>query len=592
MTDQATPNTHATTPDTLRTGGGFIDPTFASQIGDALPSFATPDATWTQIKRNASRTVYYGHVGGETIYLKQFHSRSPIRDRLGRMGFGGAKREFTFSQFLAGHGITVPTVLAASWSACGQWIATRAVAPAQPLDEWHAEKALEAAAIPDVRRATLKLADLVGKMHAAGVVHGDLHCGNVLVRTDSDDLEMVLTDLHRASKCSHLSRRQKAMNLAQLFHDRYHLTGRTDRLRFLKRYLASSGATESLRGWQLLVESFSHRHTHSQHRQRDRRILGTNKYFQRYSGPSGWRGHLVMSSKRQMPGSRAATMNFSIEQWNALFGDDPMHLLEGPDATIVKDSRSSLVARRTIKMGDRSVDVFIKYARRKHWWKAFVDCFRPSRALRAFRLGHALLTRRIATALPLAAIERRVGPVFKENLLITEAMDSPRLDGFLMTWLAETPVRNDLDANQQRQLGTMVLYQMGRLLQQLHDNGFAHRDLKASNLFVHWDQSHRPQLVLIDLDGLRQVRRITTRQRFQGLMRLNVSLLQCPAVNYSGQLRMLLGYLRRPGSGRIHFKPYWRVLERWSARKLQQQLKDRQTRQRLHRQQLARSAQA
>jgi hypothetical protein len=44
-------------------------------------------------------------------------------------------------------------------------------------------------------------------------------------------------------------------------------------------------------------------------------------------------------------------------------------------------------------------------------------------------------------------------------------------------------------------------------------------------------------------------------------------------------MRMLLGYLRRPGCGRINFKPYWRVLEQWSASKLDQQIRSRRKRQ-------------
>ncbi len=73
---------------------------------------------------------------------------------------------------------------------------------------------------------------------------------------------------------------------------------------------------------------------------------------------------------------------------------------------------------------------------------------------------------------------------------------------------------------------------------------------------------------------------MTVQRKFRGLMRLNVSLLQCPVVNHAGRLRMLLGYLRRPVQGRIHFKPYWRVLEEWSGRKLQQQIHSRRRRQR------------
>ena len=76
---------------------------------------------------------------------------------------------------------------------------------------------------------------------------------------------------------------------------------------------------------------------------------------------------------------------------------------------------------------------------------------------------------------------------------------------------------------------------------------------------------------------------MTARQEFQGLMRLNVSLLECPAVTHAGRLRMLLGYLRRPGAGRINFKPYWRQLQRWSRGKIRRQIRSRQRRQRAQR---------
>jgi hypothetical protein len=62
-------------------------------------------------------------------------------------------------------------------------------------------------------------------------------------------------------------------------------------------------------------------------------------------------------------------------------------------------------------------------------------------------------------------------------------------------------------------------------------------------------------------------------------MRLNVSLLRCPAVSHAGQLRMLLGYLRGTGNGKVQFKPYWRMLEEWSARKLRRQIRDMRQRQ-------------
>jgi tRNA A-37 threonylcarbamoyl transferase component Bud32 len=578
--DQSAPSTAA------RRGGKpyYVHPAVA-EVPNLFAQLSRPDESWERIKKNASRTVYRGQLGGETIYLKHFHSRTLTHRTLASMGLTGPARELTLSLHLNAHNVETPTVLAAHWAYGNQWVATRAVEPAEPLDIWHEHQAMLDNNQAKLRKVTVKLGELVGHMHAAGMLHGDLHCGNVLIRTDPQgDLDLVLTDLHRAKRCKRLSRRRRATNLAQLFHDRYTLTNRTERTRFLKHYLRASGDRHSVRGWQILIEAAAHRHTRRQHCQRDRRVKGCNKYFHRLSLADGWRGHVVLSSKRKLAGSPVAQMEFTPEQWQTVLAD-PTALLEATDgARIAKDSRSSRVVRRQITLGEHRLDVFIKQARRKYWWKAIIDCFRPSRALRAFGLGHALLTRRIPTALPLAALEQRRGLFLKDNILITEAINWPRLDDFLMTFLAGVH-RNgvQLTAQQQHRLGRDVLWQMGRMLQRLHDNNFAHRDLKAANMFVRWELNHQPQLVLVDLDGLRQVRSITSRQRFQGLMRLNVSLLKCPAVNHAGQLRMLMGYLRRPGTGRVNFKPYWRVLERWSAEKLRQQIRSRQNAQRTRR---------
>jgi tRNA A-37 threonylcarbamoyl transferase component Bud32 len=540
-----------------------------------------PSATaWDVVKENASRTVYRGQIEGEDIYLKHYRSRTAAH-RLGRaMGHYDALTELHFLEHLSKHGVRTPTPLAACGHNGIEWLATRAVAPAEQADQWHRrqlKRGPEGQAA--IRRATRRLGTMVGKMHAAGVIHEDLHCGNILVHTGGKRAELVLMDLHRAKQRRRLSRRARAMNLAQLFHDRYNFTTRTDRLRFLRAYLRASGGPGSLRGWQLLVEYFAARHTAHQHRKRDRRILGDNRYFVRLDLPDGWWGHAVLASKRKMAGSRAAEHAFTPEQWQQVLAH-PGGLFEGDDVTVVKDTASGLLVRRTLRIGQADVPVYIKRPRRKRAWKVLLDVLRPSRPVRAFRLGHRMLTRRIATALPLAAIEKRRGGVLLDSILITEAVDAVPLNTFLSTHLGGRSADGQtVDPQQKRQLAQDVLWQLGRMMQKLHDNNFAHRDLKASNILVRWDRTGLPELVLIDLDGLWHMRRVPARRRWQGMMRLNVSLLNCPSVTHHGRLRMLLGYLRRPGSGRINFKPYWRVLEQWSARKLKKQIRSRRKRQ-------------
>lgn len=555
----------------------FADADARSLLARHLDELAAPGMDqWRTVKANSSRTVYCGSIDGQEIYLKHFHSRL-LAHRLGRcVGSSDARREMRFMQYLSSRGVRTAPALAATCHDGVEWLATRAVAPAVQGDLWHLQQ-LQAGAAGQrpIRQATIALAEMIGRMHAAGVVHRDLHCGNILVRTQ-EPLELVLTDLHRVRHRRRLGRRTRAWNLAQLLHDRYDFTTRTDRVRFLKHYLIASGAGGSLRGWGLMIDDFARRHSRRQYAHLDRRVMGTNKYFSPVKFPGGWHGFVVLASKWQVPGSRAAEMELTVDQWKEALGN-PDALFENP-TQVIKDSKTSLVVCRQIQVGPHTLDVYIKRSRRKNPWKVLLDCFRPGRAVRAFRHGHAILSRRVVTALPLAALERRRGPVLLDSILITEAVPAPTLHHFLTSTLARGGKdQPPLTPQGQRAMAGQVLWQLGRMVQKLHDNNFAHRDLKAQNILVRTEGT--AQVVLIDLDGLSQRRRLSPHRRFQGLMRLNVSLLNCPVVTHAGRLRMLLGYLRRPGCGRINFKPYWRVLEKWSARKLNQQIRARRKRQ-------------
>ncbi len=576
-------NPHAESSQPLPKGAkaDYTDESARALLAGQIDLLRVPRAdAWTLVKQNDSRSVYRGQIDGQELYLKHYHPQSLARRLARAMGFSDARRELTFSRYLSSRGVETTPALVAYCNGTVEFLVSRAVAPAEPADAWHLR---QLAAGEDgrkaIQRAIRQLAGMVGRMHAAGVIHRDLHCGNLLVRTDGAAPRLVLTDLHRMTRRRRLGRRVRAANLAQLLHDRFETTTRTERLRFLTHYLRASGADGTLRGWQILVEEFARRHRHRQYAQRDRRILGRNRYFAPLSLSGGWRGHVVLASKRRMAGSQAAEVVFDPSAWKEAL-KNPDVLFSGEGVEVIKDSPSSLVVRRTLRVGEHSVPVFLKRPRRKYAWKLLIDCCRAARPLRAFRLGHMLLARRIPTALPLAAIQRRVGPILLDSILVTEAVDAPHLHRFLNTWLSNPP-RGDavLSAPQQRMLAQDVLWQLGRTVQRLHDNNFAHRDLKATNLLVRWSTGEPPELVLVDLDGLSRKRLMTLRRRFQGLMRLNVSLLKCPVVNHAGRLRMLLGYLRRPGCGRINFKPYWRVLEQWSADKINRQIHSRRKRQ-------------
>jgi tRNA A-37 threonylcarbamoyl transferase component Bud32 len=547
----------------------FADDNARQWLQDELEALQRPtEPAWLLVKRNASRSVYRGQVAGRGVYLKHFHSRSAFRRLLRRVGLCDARRELELARLLAERGVSATPVLAAAWGKGVEWVASEEVAPACAGDEWHVrELGRGAGGLDAIRHASRELARLLAKLHDAGVVHRDMHCGNVLVRTDALRAKLVLMDLHSARASCRVSRRARAMNLAQLCYDRTHLTSRTERLRFLRDYLRFSGAKGTLRGWEWLVSFFARRHARRIETHRDRRIRGRNRYFTLLSPKPTWKARVILASKRRPPHSLAANEQIRPEDWaNAL--RDPASLLDRDGAEVVKDSPSCTVLRRRLRVGSRELDVFIKHPLRRRGRKALLDGLRGSRTMRAFRLGHMLLTRRVPTALPLVALERRRGPFITNSILITEAAPGVPLGTYLSQAADSTPNRTH-----------RLLGRLGRLVRRLHEMGFTHRDLKAGNILVHaQDEAGGPRPLLVDLDGLAPTRLVTSYRMYRDFARLNVALVRSGYVTSAGRLRALLGYLSGPGCGRIAFKVPWRVVDDLSAEILARQDRSRRRR--------------
>ncbi|NQU74884.1 MAG: hypothetical protein HQ546_01050 [Planctomycetes bacterium] len=529
-----------------------------------------------RLKTVPSHTLWRCRLGDRWYYVNHFYRRG-LRRALARViRLNGSEQEFDHICRLAQRGVPMPEVLATGRLGGLSWMVSRAVAPAMPADLWHQQRAgsTDPAVQRQVRDAIDAVAELTARMHNAGVLHDDLHAGNILLQDRDGTVVPMLTDLHRMRCRYRLSRRVSAKNLAMLMHGRWHLTTRTQRMAFLKRYLQVTSSGGSLYGWAEMVEYFAEAHKRKLYRSRDRHISGDNKYFTGIRLHDGWRGRVVLAGKWLTKTSSA--LAFTIADWQTALAE-PAGLFDSPDAVVVNDSPGSLVIRRPLTVGEHTLDVYVTRNNLTGRGKAFLNAFHSSRAMRAFRLGHTLLTRRIPTARPLAALERRKWPMVFDNILITEAVASAQpLKQFLNRWFGDDSAGHSV----RQELSRGLLLQLGRLLKRLHGHGFAHRDMKADNLMVQWTAAQMPQIVLVDLDVLSQHRRVSRRQMFADLMRLNVSLLECPSVSRTGRLRMLLAYLRQPACGAIHFKPYWHQLQRWSAKKLSRQITSRRKKQR------------
>ncbi len=157
------------------------------------------------------------------------------------------------------------------------------------------------------------------------------------------------------------------------------------------------------------------------------------------------------------------------------------------------------------------------------------DLFRPSRARRAFRAAYHLELLGIPTARPIAAADRRIGGILARSYFLMEEVVGAVDLGKLLRggWAPE------LDAVKQAAL----------LIAKLHNEGFSHRDLKESNLVL----GAAGKLFLLDLDGLRFFREISSRRAALDLGRLARGVEKFPAVTANHRRAFLKAYCRARG---------------------------------------------
>ena len=271
---------------------------------------------------------------------------------------------------------------------------------------------------------------------------GQLHQKGVLQRdlhpenvlADPATGELRLVDLHGIKVCSHLSEDQRRDNLA-----------------YLRIFLPLPVAAEVVtRSRQLRKIAYA---------ERARRCLKRNREFTRLEA-SG----LIWQV-------RSGPQGVSLEQVQAV--------LSAPDAFLEKASPLKKGRSATVSAGEGWV---LKRYNFKKWSNLVKDCFRLSKGSRSYLKAYHLELAGIPTARALATADRRWAGFVRQSYFLMEQLEGEDLQSLL--------VGSSLDGGLARAAG--------ELLGRLHEEGFSHRDLKATNVIC----GPENRLSLIDLDGL------------------------------------------------------------------------------------------
>lgn len=533
------------------------------------------------VKHAGHRTVYQVLLPGLHFYLKHnrlVDARARLREWLRP---GKARAEYERALAVAARQVPTFTPLAAGEPCRGggpgeSFLLTQALENTQPLNNF-LEKVL--LTLPPLRQARLRqriamaLGELLADMHDAGIVHHDLHAGNLLLDLGADDRpRLYLIDLHAVRLGPKLGWRASRDNLVIL--NRWFIlrATRSDRLRCWHAYCTRRRSrTAGVPGGQnnrcvcpgklREVEQWTVTSNLRFWRGLDRRCLGTNRRFRRV--------HSAVASGHAVTDLDDAAL--------ATLLSDPDAPFRQPGVKLLKDSRSSTVAELEMPLNGVVRRVIYKRFRVTSWKDPWLALVRPTGALRSWVCGHALRLRWLATPRPLAVLHRRRGGLCYDGYLLMAKVDDAED-------LHEHAARlRGLPAEQRRHALRDVMGRVARLVRDLHQRGLSHRDLKAVNVLVvpsscaaqegsaepydHWPLTSS-RVWLIDLVGVRRYRRLGRRRKVQNLARLHASFVRDPGLRRTDKLRFLRIYLQCGLRGKVGWKEWWRDIDRATQAKV------------------------
>lgn len=181
--------------------------------------------------------------GCHKLYLKEYLYRSLLDVIKHIFRPSRAKRAFRAAMMLQQNAFNSPEVIAMGVYKRGpfcskSFLLTRQLEQVKDIPGWLYEDNdnLTGQGLSSKRLFIRSLGETIGRMHATGIVHGDLRPRNILAQKNENGWRFFLLDNERTKKLLYLPEKSRIRNLVQINMFGPEKVGRTDRMRFFESY--------------------------------------------------------------------------------------------------------------------------------------------------------------------------------------------------------------------------------------------------------------------------------------------------------------------------------------------------------------------
>lgn len=383
----------------------------------------------------------------------------------------------------------------------------QAISPSFPL--------IELIAVGDNGELLSQTARLLRQTHEAGLLHQDLHAGNILVGMDGKELYLI--DLHRSRLVKSLSKRRRLWNLAQFFYSLQAWLTPEAKKSFLQHYdkeqdIFEGGFEQGLQEISRQEEIIRRRHMRS----RTKRCLKESGGFF-VAKENGW----------QIWGRR----EWKPQQLLKIVTKHQEIVAKGKEGLIKVDRRTAITI-----FNYKDTRLCVKEYRYRLLWQSLKEVFRGSKACKGWLMGNGLVVRGIGGIIPQALLAKRRRGLLQEAFII---METPRGYGELDRYMVKA-----FEAQKDDTRREVFLDAFAGFMASLYLNRIIHRDLKTCNIMVR-EGEDTWYFGLVDMDDVRLDKKIGLRRLLKGLIQLHTS---TPLfMEMSDRIRFLSRYLQSIG---------------------------------------------